>query len=467
MEPASAATVGTAPRAAIPLRPAARDALVQRVLQRAPAYKAAAAREGSPLYLLELPVLRRNAEAFTQAFASHLPRVAVYYAVKCNPHGAVLRTLSKAGIGLDVSSGLELSAALEAGSRAIVFSGPGKTLSELSLTVPHTERVTVLIDSFRELERLESLAGSARKRIRAGVRLSREEQGFWRKFGIPLASLPAFLEAAQGCAHVDVRGLQFHTSWNLSPDAQVAFLQRLGPVLASLPEAARAEIEFVDIGGGFWPQEGEWLHRPDGIPLDEAALTVGAHGDGDKSGWTTRSETGPRASAVTHDQTSEEPHGSAARAVPEHFVRPAAPIGEFARAIGEAARRWVFPHLDCTICVEPGRWLVHDAMQILVTVVDRKAPDLVITDAGTNAVGWERFEQDYVPVVNLSQPDSTERSCLIMGSLCTPHDLWGLSYCGSAIGEGDLLLIPSQGAYTYTLRQQFIKPLPRVAILEA
>jgi len=85
----------------------------------------------------------------------------------------------------------------------------------------------------------------------------------------------------------------------------------------------------------------------------------------------------------------------------------------------------------------------------------------VITDAGTNAVGWERFENDYFSVINLTHPGSHEQNCHILGSLCTPHDVWGYSYHGTKICAGDLLLIPDQGAYTCSLRQNFIKPLPQ------
>ena len=101
-------------------------------------------------------------------------------------------------------------------------------------------------------------------------------------------------------------------------------------------------------------------------------------------------------------------------------------------------------------------------MHLLMSVVDKKAPDLVITDAGTNAIGWERFETDYFPVLNLTRPALTETPCHVLGSLCTPHDVWGYAYWGSGIEVGDVLLIPTQGAYTYSLRQHFIKPLPQV-----
>ena len=90
---------------------------------------------------------------------------------------------------------------------------------------------------------------------------------------------------------------------------------------------------------------------------------------------------------------------------------------------------------------------------------------MVITDAGTNAIGWERFEIDYCPILNLTRPSLQERECNILGSLCTPHDIWGYSYWGKDIQEGDILMIPEQGAYTYSLRQHFIKPLPQVITL--
>ena len=63
------------------------------------------------------------------------------------------------------------------------------------------------------------------------------------------------------------------------------------------------------------------------------------------------------------------------------------------------------------------------------------------------------------------QPALAERECHVLGSLCTPHDVWGYSYYGADIQPGDVLLIPTQGAYTYSLRQHFIKPLPKVVVV--
>jgi diaminopimelate decarboxylase len=189
-------------------------------------------------------------------------------------------------------------------------------------------------------------------------------------------------------------------------------------------------LTFIDIGGGFWPEEGEWL------------------GAGGTRFGMIMNLLFPR----HRDKRSR-------------FRVESQPIDSFARAIAAALKRALPGRLHCRICLEPGRWLSHGAMHLLLTVVDVKGHDLVITDAGTNAIGWERFEQDYFPVINLTRPGIEEHECAILGSLCTPHDVWGYSYHGTGIRPGDLLLIPTQGAYTYSLRQNFIKPVPEVAIL--
>jgi len=97
--------------------------------------------------------------------------------------------------------------------------------------------------------------------------------------------------------------------------------------------------------------------------------------------------------------------------------------------------------------------------------MDVKEPDIAIVDAGINTVGWDRFENDYFPILNLTRPAVNERQFNILGSLCTPHDVWGYSYWGKDIKAGDILMIPMQGAYTYSLRQNFIKPIPNFVVV--
>lgn len=403
------------------------QSFVQSYQRRADSFLSLTTRHGSPLYVLDEHALLRRAKEFTEAFDNVLENSRVFYAVKSNNHPRIAELLVEAGLGLDVSSGEELSLALAAGAEQIVFSGPGKSYDELAMAVANADRVTVLMDSITELERLEKVAASAGREVRTGVRITVDDDGIWRKFGIPLSTLRLYMSRAARCSYVKLRGLQFHVSWNLSPDNQVLFIATLGAALRELDRKSRSMVEFIDVGGGFWPPRGEWMQ--------EAATPEGK---------------------LRHALIDN------ARPKQEHYRWPAAPIDVFAGNIAKALRTQILKDIACTVYTEPGRWLSHEAMHMLVTVADRKLDDLVITDGGTNAIGWDRFELDYFPIINLSRPSLTEHDCYVMGSLCTPHDLWGYSYFGEDIQAGDVLLIPTQGAYTYSLRQHFIKAVPPV-----
>lgn len=382
------------------------------------------------LYVLEPNVLIRRANQFQKAFHGVLPDSSFFFAVKSNNYPEVARTLLKSGFGLDVSSGLELQMALDLNAGEIIFSGPGKTSEELGLAARNSSHVTVLLDSFGELHRLEDVAATLGTNVRAGVRLTTNPNGLWRKFGILPDQLIDFWQTIRTCSHVSLKGIQFHTSWNLTATPQTDYIRFLGNLLSGMPAEFNDNLSFIDVGGGYWPKQGEWLHSPEG---PQAILRMTGQSDPDL--------------------------------LKAHHRWPAEPIEVFAQHVGLAVQHHIFPLTACKIYVEPGRWICNDAMHLLMTVVDRKGTDLVITDAGTNAIGWERFETDYFPVLNLTRPALKEKPCCIFGSLCTPHDVWGYSYFGQDIRVGDILMIPTQGAYTYSLRQNFIKPIPDVVVI--
>ena len=195
-----------------------------------------------------------------RAFEAHLPSPGFYYAMKSNNHPLVSAQLLGSGFGLDVSSGVELSTALELGASDIVFSGPGKTAAELELAVAHASRVTVLMDSPAELERLEAAARHAGVLMRAGVRLTPNPQGLWRKFGVPLARMRDFWEKAIRCEHIDLRGIQFHTSWNMDPRRANRRPRKPGPRAGRLARlAARAPGVSRYRRWILAPPQGEWL----------------------------------------------------------------------------------------------------------------------------------------------------------------------------------------------------------------
>ncbi len=404
---------------------------VRSLLARRDEFLRGASEFGTPQYFFDEPGLSLSLARFEEAFSGRLKRFRLFYAVKSNSFPGISRHVVEKGHGLDVSSGRELSMALSLGCRRILFSGPGKTDDEIRAAVTHRDRVTLLLDSRGELERLSKIllaAGPSDGVVRVGIRITGKHHGKWEKFGVPLEDLGPLFQKAMSTPGVDPQGIQFHTSWNLNPEAQVRMIKAVGSyVRKSLPESAWQRLRFLDIGGGYWQERGEWLN--------------------------------PRNTLLGHLLRAFDPDREFTL---RHYYRPSKPIAHFAGEISEAIAGEGRPLRDLEIWMEPGRWISTPSMHILLRVVDKKSDDVVITDGGINLLGWERPLEEFIPVINLTRPSVREIPMRIFGSLCTPLDIWGDSLFGEGASPGDILLIPDQGAYTYSLRQSFIKPIARV-----
>lgn len=395
-------------------------------------YLRSAEKFGTPQYFYDYLNLKFQIERFKDAFSKNLPRFQVFYAIKSNCFSGIIFDAAKAGIGLDASSGRELSMALETGCEKILFTGPGKTYEELKMAFNHRGRVTLLIDSFGELERLAKLLKSAGKTdnpLAVGIRVQGLKKNSWNKFGIPINDLSGIFEKATRINGIIPRGIQFHSSWNMDPYRQIAMIKDLGKYLFThMPRYLHGYLRFIDIGGGFWPEQGEFLHSHNTI-IGRLALLLGAD----------------------------------VRLKKNYYYRPSRTIEFFSRSIAEVILSQPAPLRDLEVYMEPGRWISNSTMHILVSVIEQKGTDMIITDGGINLLGWERPMNEFIPVINLTKNSLKERGKKIFGPLCTPDDIWGYSiFGGDDVSPGDVLLIPDQGAYTYSLSQSFIKPIARV-----
>ena len=394
----------------------------------------------TPLYVYDEAEVSQNLRRFRRAFTAAGVEVRVFYAIKSNPYLGLLRTVVDAGEGLDASSLRELRLALRAGARRIAFTGPGKGAAELELVLRHRHRTMAYLESIRELKALGELAAARRCKVRFGLRLTTRHQHKWNKFGIPLDDLGACHGIARRNPWIRLTGLQFHSGTLSGPEIVVATLAAIGDQLrASLPPEAIADLESMDVGGGIIPEAFEGIYpwnREQSMSFDrDPRLLQQLLGD-----------------AIV-------PHYEAAEVVP---------VEACAQQIAAAFRRHILAlNPSIVLCAEPGKYVSHSAMHLLFRVADVKGPQTIIVDGGTNMIGWEKYEFfDYAPIFNLTRfARRRERPMLVYGSLCTPHDLWGYYLRGRAVRVGDLLCLPFQGAYTYTLAQSFIRPVPPVVEL--
>ncbi len=226
---------------------------------------ALAAEFGTPLYVVDEQDARDRAALIREAFDREFARVGssahVYYAGKAFLSTAVVRWMTEAGLGIDVSSGGELAVALAGGADpgAIGYHGNNKSLAEIDRAV-EVGVGAIVIDSVIEVARVAAAAlrhgrrQAVRLRVNTGVHAhtheylatAREDQ----KFGIPLADVPAVVDEIRATGVLDFLGLHSHIGsqiFDLSGFEEAA--RRLLAVHAEL--LAGGDVPELNLGGGF------------------------------------------------------------------------------------------------------------------------------------------------------------------------------------------------------------------------
>ena len=206
--------------------------------------------EGTPRYVYHLPTVRARARSLAAISAIDKR----YYAIKANPHPAILRTVVEEGFGLECVSLGEI--------RHVLASVPGLTPQQVLFTpsfAPRSEYtealalgVTVTLDNVELLQRWPDIFRGRQVWLRIdlgrgdGHHAKVTTGGKDSKFGLPTARVEEFVQLA---AELDVRivGLHAHLGsgvggnrehWKLMYDELAGFARRIGSVRS------------IDIGGG-------------------------------------------------------------------------------------------------------------------------------------------------------------------------------------------------------------------------
>ncbi|MFA7308241.1 MAG: hypothetical protein WC026_16400 [Hyphomicrobium sp.] len=386
----------------------------------------------TPFYVFDQQALDSSIDIFLKAFQNEISSFKAYYAIKINHHPLVVKRAVEKGMGLDVGSPREIDIAIKAGSRDIVYFSPGKTKNDLLYALKYADIITINIDSFNELEKLGTLTNRKKKKIKAGIRIHTDQYGDWKKYGIHINDLKSFFKKALEYQFIDLQGIHFHMSRNKDATFYANTIKELGTYLKNNFNSSELQkIKYVDFGGGFEVYESEGYY-PYKTPQGSIIQTVNSY-NGEKS-------------------TFDVPY----------YIRDAVKISDYAKKIGQAINLHLKPIINATYYSEPGRIICNEAMHIVLSVADVKNKNNVVLDGGVNMVGWQRFEHEYFPLINLSSPSKKETGCNMWGNLCTTWDIWGYYCYANRIREGDIIVVPNQGALTYSLAQNFIQPIPPV-----
>ncbi|WP_433833385.1 type III PLP-dependent enzyme [Actinoplanes sp. CA-015351] len=341
-------------------------------------------------YLYDTQTLVTRARMLRSALP---PRATFLYAVKANGHPSVIATLAQEADGLEVASGGELSLAVSAGARRIVFGGPGKTDAELAAAV--TAGALINVESAFEMRRMAGLGLSADICVRvnragSSLRGSHSMTGTPTPFGIDSSQLGAVL--ADVPPGLRVIGFHLHAvSNNLDGAAHAAFLTEAITWSMSTARSYGIPLHVVNAGGGLG------VDYTSSASMDISALSGVSVPPGielilEPGRWLT-ADAGWYATEVLDLKTTHGRTFAVLRGGTHHFRLPAA---------------WGYSH-PFTVFPVPS---------------------------------WDRpYDRPSVANVEIDA----------VGELCTPRDVLTRGQKVSSLQAGDLLVFPRTGAYGWDI----------------
>ena len=364
-----------------------------------------AERFGTPCYVYSKAMLVEAFQRLQDSLSTqqHL----LCYAVKANPSLAILNVFAKLGAGFDIVSGGELERVLAAGGSAdkVVFSGVGKSITEMRLAL----KAGILcfnVESASELMRLQSVAADMGKVAPISLRVNPDVDAKTHpyiatglqnnKFGVAYQEALALYRTAATLPNIRISGIDCHIGSQITTTAPfVEALQRILLLVDALEEQG-IPLQHLDLGGG--------------IGIDY------------------QNETPPTL---------------------QHYAQAILPLLK--------AR-----HLK--LVLEPGRVLVGHA-GVLLTRVEYLKPSIskrfAVVDAAMNDLLRPALYAAYHRIEPVLAREGVRHCYDIVGPVCESGDFLGQQR-DLCLEEGDLLAILSAGAYGMSMASNY-NTRPRAA----
>ena len=211
---------------------------------------------GTPFYCYSYSKLKENVNKFKENFKSFSPLIC--FAVKSNTNVNLIREIKKFGLGADVVSLGELMIAIKAGIKPnkIVFSGVGKTSSELNFAI-NKKILLINAESLSEIMEINRLAKLRNKKVRVGVRLNPNTDAKTlnqistgkkeNKFGVNKDTFHKIVNFCKNSKNIDLKCLSVHIG------SQILDHKPYGKMLEAVShilDKTNHQFEFIDLGGG-------------------------------------------------------------------------------------------------------------------------------------------------------------------------------------------------------------------------
>ena len=210
----------------------------------------------TPIFCYSQKKIKENINNFKKSFKSFSPIIC--FSTKSNSNLEILKEIKRNGLGADVVSKGELMIALKAGisSKKIVFSGVGKTRSELIYAI---EKNILLIncESKSEILEIERIAKLKKKKVDIGIRLNPNTDAKTlkqistgkkeNKFGINEKTFIEVSRYIKDSKFLNLKCLSVHIGSQILDHKPY---QKMINVLENLIKKMDFSFEYIDLGGG-------------------------------------------------------------------------------------------------------------------------------------------------------------------------------------------------------------------------
>lgn len=201
----------------------------------------------TPFLIFDKALIRKN----YKQFRASLPKADIYFAVKCNSHPTVLKTLLELGSSFEVASFYELQKVINIGAdpKKVIYSAPVKPSKHIKKAF-EVGLYRFAFDGFMELDKIAKFAPGASVYLRIMVSDVSSKWPLSSKFGAIPDEASFLMEYALRLG-LKPYGITFHTgSQNTSESAWEIALQVCGNVIKELKKKG-IRLTMLNMGGGF------------------------------------------------------------------------------------------------------------------------------------------------------------------------------------------------------------------------
>lgn len=368
---------------------------------------------GTPLYVYDEAGIEEKMSVFKENFKSKKFQTRIIYAGKAFLSAYLIHLLKQNQLYLDVVSGGELFLAdyAQYDLKNVYFHGNAKTYDELAFAVEKNVG-TIVLDNESEADILNEILKDKHKTQRVLLRINPTVQTNTHKyiqtsnddskFGLTFEEAIAFLQKLHHYTHLDFKGFHCHIGSQIfEQEAYLTEAKRMVAFYSHIEQEFDLSLEELNLGGGFGV-----YYTPGDVPFKLNTF------------------------------------------LQDYIHKLEVLIEEY--------------HINVqTVAIEPGRSLVNDFGTMIYSISHVKPSkqfDFLFIDGGMNDnLRPALYQAKYEALLANKAANKLEKTYRIAGKLCESGDVLIDKIELPHADRGDLLAVPSTGAYTYSMASNYNK----------